>query len=367
MKILHLSSEKTWRGGEQQIANLLRALQAQGVENYVACRTDSAFARYCQQHQIPHTELPFRGSYDRKTNFGLRQIVQDQNPDLMHLHTPRGHAQGVLAHKFGKLKLPMILSRRVDFVPKSRWFTRWKYNYAGIARVLTVSELIGQIMQAYLREPKKVIAVHSGIDPSRFDTPPPHTYLRDTYGIDRHTPIIGNTSALAPHKDYITFLDTAAELTRQGLNAHYVIMGEGELRQELERHTAKLNLSNRVTFTGFLDNLGAVLPELDVFLMTSEEEGLGTSILDAFAARVPVVATAAGGIPEMVLDERTGLLADVKKPMQLARQIMRVLGDHDFAEALTTQAQALLLEKFTYQQTAKKTLQVYREVLEDRA
>ncbi|HAA12754.1 MAG TPA: hypothetical protein DCE41_14100, partial [Cytophagales bacterium] len=180
---------------------------------------------------------------------------------------------------------------------------------------------------SYLKRPERILTVHSGVDPARFATPPPHTWLHERFAIPKRTPLIGNASALEASKDYHTFLETAAQLHRQGLDAHYILLGEGPQRSLLKQRAETLGLAEQVHFTGYLHQLDTILPELEVLLMPSREEGLGTAILDAYAARVPVVATRTGGIPEMVRHEHTGLLADVGQPKQLAQQVMRILGD----------------------------------------
>lgn len=363
MKILHLSSEKSWRGGEQQIAYLVEELQQRGIENHLAVRKGSPFADLCQERAWSHTLLPFQGSFDQHTIRGLGRLMKHGRIDLMHLHTPRGQAQGVLAHYLYRSRQPLVLTRRVDFVPKNKAFTRWKYNYPGIKKIVAISDTIGTIMKGYVQEPDKVVTVHSGINPDRFAVEYTPGSLHDELGLTKALPLIGNTSALSDHKDYFTFLDTAAELTRQGLKAHFVIMGEGELRQTLEAYRHKQNLDEQVTFLGFRKDLPSLLPQLAVFLMTSKLEGLGTSVLDAFAAQVPVVATTGGGIGEMVKNEETGLTAGIKQPQQLAQQVMRVLTDPEYAQQLTIRAHELLHAKFTKARMAEGNLAIYQKVL----
>jgi L-malate glycosyltransferase len=120
-----------------------------------------------------------------------------------------------------------------------------------------------------------------------------------------------------------------------------------------------------ILFLGFRQDIPEILPELDAFLITSETEGLGTTILDAFACRVPVVATAGGGIPEIVKHNQTGMLAAVSDPDTLATHVLNVLTIDTLKHRLITNATAFLKE-FTKEQTALKTLAVYREVLEGR-
>ena len=365
MKILHVNSAKTWGGGEQQTAYLIRGLAELGVENLVACRAQSAFAAYCERQAISFSALPFRAGYDLLTQRGLRRLFQAAGLSAVHLHTHHAHTQGVLAHALSRSAVPLVVSRRVGGELRHNALTRSKYNYRGIARYLAVSDHVASTLKAYLNHPNRVCTVHSGTDPARFGGGMPGRWLRQQYDLPAEVPLIGNTSALTEAKDYETFLRTAAELTRQGLRAHYLVMGEGPLRADLQTLCEVLGLQAHVTFTEFLHNLPEVLGELSVLLMPSINEGLGTSILNAFAARVPVVATRVGGIPEMVTHEQTGLLAEAGDAKELARQVMRVLSDAEFREGLVDRAEQRVLEQFTAQRMVTETYRIYQKVLEE--
>jgi glycosyltransferase involved in cell wall biosynthesis len=130
----------------------------------------------------------------------------------------------------------------------------------------------------------------------------------------------------------------------------------------VEARVRALGLAERFSFLGFRADVPELLPELDVFVLTSRQEGLGTSILDAQASGVPVVATAAGGIPEAVLDGETGLLAPPGEAAALADRILRVLDDAALRERLVSAAARRVREEFGTDALAERTLAIYREV-----
>src|SRR5690606_19919072 len=176
------------------------------------------------------------------------------------------------------------------------------------------------------------ITIHSGIDLKKFSFLGKHDFFRNQYKIPHISPIIGNTSALADHKDYFTFINTAEILIKQNDNLRFLIIGDGNLRDEIREYVESKKLHNHIIFTGFVTNLAETLHEIDIFLMTSKTEGLGTSILDAFASKVPVVATNAGGIPELVKHEETGLIATVKDHEKLAENVNQILNEPELKE-----------------------------------
>ncbi|GEO02506.1 glycosyl transferase [Adhaeribacter aerolatus] len=361
MKVLHLSSEKTWRGGEQQIAYLLSELVNYGVQVYVACRWQSAFETYCQKQNISHLSLPFANEFDLVTALQLKKYCRQNKIDLVHAHSAHSHALSVWADLLGN-NLPIILSRRVDFPVKNNWLSHYKYNYPAIRKIICVSDKIKEVMAPALKQPEKLATVHSGIDLSRFEESFRNGKLHEELDLPLSTFLIGNVSAIAPHKDYFTFVDTAAQLINQDLDAKFLIIGDGPSRPEIEAYVAQKNMQKHILFLGFRQDIPEILPELDVFLITSETEGLGTTILDAFACRVPVVATAGGGIPEIVKHNQTGMLAAVRDTNMLATHVLNVLTIDTLRSRLIANATEFL-NGFTKEQTALKTLAVYQEVL----
>lgn len=364
LKVLHLSAEKTWRGGEQQIAYLIEELSSLGVDNRVAVCRNSAFESYCKQKQIPFLSLPFRNTFDIQTALAVKKICRTSGIDIVQMHSPKAHGIGVMSAVLGN-QTPLILSRRVDFTPKQNMVTRWRYNHPSIKRIVGVSDKITAIMKAYVSDPGKCVTIHSGIDLRKFSKQPAVNILRKEYDIPENYSIIGNVSALEGHKDYPTFIRTILQLVRMKAAVKAFIIGAGSLRPELEAMTRAAGLENEIFFTGFRPDIATVLPCLDVFLMTSETEGLGTTVLDAFAAKVPVVATSAGGIPEMVRHESTGLLSPVKDHISLAGNILRLLEDTTLKEQIVKNAWETV-QQFSKRATAEKTLALYNAVIRQR-
>jgi glycosyltransferase involved in cell wall biosynthesis len=145
-------------------------------------------------------------------------------------------------------------------------------------------------------------------------------------------------------------------------NTLFFIIGEGAEREKIEMCIAQKSLQHKIILTGFRIDVADILPEVDLLLITSETEGLGTSILDAFACSVPVVATAAGGIPEIVIHQQTGLLADVRDGAGLAQNVLEVLNNQVLRNKLVAGA-LLHLNEFTKEYTATKTLREYHAVI----
>ena len=364
MNVLHLSSEKTWRGGEQQIAYLIEESIKAGVNCHVACRKNTPFEAWCLSHKIPFVALPFANEFDFYTATQIKRYCRKNQIEIVHAHSAHSHAISVWADLMGNTA-KIILSRRVDFPVKNNLLSRFKYNYKGITRIICVSEKIRQVMMPALERPEICVTVHSGIDLERFKHSQNTGKLHREFNLPPELPIIGNISAIADQKDYFTFVNTAEYLLKNGLQAKFFIIGDGPMRAEIERYVKQKNLTEHIIFTGFRNDVPEILPELDIFLITSKTEGLGTTILDAFACHVPVVATKGGGIPEIVKAEETGLLAGIRDVEKLAAQVQRILTQPELRDFLTQNAYRFL-QDFRKENTARRTLEIYREVLSEK-
>jgi len=365
LKILHLSSERSWRGGEQQIAYLIETLSQRNVENWVAVRAGSEFETHCINSAISFSSLPFRNSFDLATAWQLKKICQRHNISVVHAHSGKSHSLAVFSCVLGN-RTPLIVSRRIDIIPKNNFLTRWKYNHRAVKKILCVSDEIKKIMKNFIQQPDKCITVYSGVDLHKFDSIANTNTLRREYNIADDYTLIGNTSAFDIYKDYFTFVDTIELLLQKKLKVKAFIIGRGPLEQAIREYVSNKNLEQAIIFTGFRKDVKNILGELSIFLMPSSMEGLGTSILDAFLAGVPVVSTIAGGIPEMVTHEKNGMLAPVGNSAMLAEHIERIMKDEALRMKLISGAREKV-KLFSKELTAEKTQKIYLDVLKDQS
>lgn len=359
--VLHVSTPRTWRGGEQQLAWLVDELARLGVPQVVACPHGSALARHGEARGWRLALLRRRASVDPLYALSLARTARGCGAGLVHLHDAHAHTGAVLAAALFGLRAPLVLHRRVDFPVRAGAFSRWKYGHPAVRRVVCVSRAVAEVLRPSLPDPSRLRVVHDGVDLGRFSAGPDGR-LRRELGLPAGTPLVGNVAALADHKDYPTFIAAAARLTALGVEAHYVAIGDGELRADLEARTRGAGLAGRLHFLGFRSDVPRLLPELDLFLFTSKTEGLGSSVIDALACRVPVVATRAGGVPELLEHERTALLAPVGDAAALAGAVARILADGALRARLV-EAGAARAAELSAARMAERTLALYREVL----
>lgn len=365
MNILHLSSESSWRGGEQQIAYLIEELDNLGIKPIVACKPESKFEALCIEKGWDFHHLDMNSSLDFKSGLGLKKLCQKLSIDIIHAHSSHSHGTTYLSYLLGN-KTPVVLTRRVDFELKSNFISKHKYTFPKIKKIVCVSDAIKEIVIKTTRQREKCITIYSAINHKKFEPYLGNDLLRKKYNITDEITLIGNTSAIAPHKDYYTFVDSAHYYVQNfDQKVKFFVIGKGELEKEIKDYVKKLQLEEYFIFTGFLNNIEEVLPSLDIFFISSKTEGLGTSVIDAFASKVPVVATKAGGIPELVRNLETGLVSDVKDFNNLAENLFQVKKDKNLQDQLIKNAYTYSLQ-FNTKSMAEKYLKLYQEIISEK-
>ena len=224
--VLHVSTPRTWRGGEQQLAWLVDELARLGVPQVVACPPGSALARHGEARGWRLALLRRRSSVDPLYARALARAAREHGAGLVHLHDAHAHTGAVLAAALFGLRAPLVLARRVVIPPKRGAFTRWKWNAPSLARVLCVSEAVAAAVRPVLRDAARLRVVPDGVDLARLAAAAPDGRLRRALGVPAGVPLVGTVGALGADKDPLTFVEAAARLRGGGLNARFVLVGE---------------------------------------------------------------------------------------------------------------------------------------------
>jgi glycosyltransferase involved in cell wall biosynthesis len=205
------------------------------------------------------------------------------------------------------------------------------------------------------------VTVHEGIDLAHVAAAPP-VNLHAELWLPHDAPIVGNVAALVAHKGQRHLVDAAAIVVKQVPDARFVIAGEGELRAALERQIKEKHLEKHVFLAGFRPDILSVHKAFDIFAMSSVTEGLGTSLLDAMACARPIVATTAGGMPEVVADGETGILVPPRDAEAQAAAIVRLLKDQPLRAAMGAAGERRVRERFSSERMVQDTLELYKRV-----
>ncbi len=360
MFIVHIDTAETRRGGPNQALLTALGQQARGHRILLVVHPDGELRRRAGG-QLETVPLGLHGELDLRAGWQLSRLIKRWQPDVVHAHDPHGVALGALALSIGApdSNPTLVASRRVDFHIRGNAFSRWKYGR--VTCFIAASHAIGDMLVQDGVEASRVVAVHEGIDVDRVQQAPV-AHIHEEFWLPAGVPVVGNVAALVAHKGQKHLIDAAALVVRQVPDAHFLILGEGELRPALERQIKEMRLEKHVLLPGFRTDVLSLLKAFDVFVMSSVTEGLGTSLLDAMAASRPIVATRAGGIPEVVIDEQTGLLVPPRDHDRLAAAILRVLKDASLRERLAVAGLTRVRAEFSVDRMVDETLAIYHRL-----
>jgi glycosyltransferase involved in cell wall biosynthesis len=200
--------------------------------------------------------------------------------------------------------------------------------------------------------------VHEGVDVARI-VALPHGNLHAARFLPTHSPVVGAIGALVAQKAHHTLIDAAALVVKQASDVRFVILGEGELRPQLEKQIKHLHLERHVFLAGFRPDVLELLKDVDVFALSSTHEGMCTSLVDAMAAEKAAVATAVGGVPEVLADGETGFLVPPRDVRALATRITHLLTDPELRDRMGRAALARARRLFTVERMVEETARAY--------
>jgi len=320
IKSLHINTERTWRGGEQQVFYLVDGLARRGQPVTMVCQAGTPLHERAEELPVDVVPMRVRGEIDIMVVFGLRNIIRDRGIDIVHMHSPHAHTLGCAAAVLARSGR-CVVTRRVDFSTRKSLLSALKYRWK-VDRYIAISHAIKGVMVNDGIDGSRISVVYSGIEPGRFRVVEPCD-IRAELGFEPGTPLIGNVAHMADHKGQRYLVDAMPIILDQLPAARLVIAGSGELYDELVGQVARLGIGQSVRFLGFRNDIPALLKSFDVFAMSSHMEGLCTAILDAMACGVPVVATRVGGIPEIITDGENGLLVPRYRPPDRGSAVYR--------------------------------------------
>ena len=357
---LHIDTARTWRGGQNQVLLTVNGLREIGQRAALVAHPDGELRKRAAEglELIP---LAPKSEVDLTAAWRLNRVVKRLKPDVIHAHDAHGVAMASLALSLGgkDVEPPLIVSRRVDFHLRHNSFSRWKHRQVDC--FIAASEAIRKMLIADGVPEERTLTVHEGIDVEHVQAVPA-VDVHQAFFLPHGAPVVGNIAALVPHKGQRHLIEAAHLAVQKMPDLRVVILGEGELREALERLIKEYHLEKHVLMPGFRTDVLGCLKRFDLFVMSSVTEGLGTSLLDAMACSRAIVATTAGGIPEVVEDGVTGLLVPPRDHTALADAILSLVGDPHRRQTMGDAGFARVNAKFTVERMIAGTAAVYARV-----
>jgi glycosyltransferase involved in cell wall biosynthesis len=344
-KIAHINLAKGFRGGERQTAILIEELSKLGYYQAVFVReqedSEISLKKYLEEKRIQNLEF-FELSNPYFHSMGLFRGF-----DLIHAHETKGNQLATFVKMF--LQIPYIITRRVQFTPKSNFFN--KYMYQNSSANVVLSNAIKNDLSELLPNLKMEII------PSAFISEVPDE-VEDIKSKYREKILIGHVGAVVDsHKGQCTILESA-KLMKDREDVIFMLVGDGE---DLEWCQEESKYLENIEFIGFRENVFDYIKAFDIFVFPSNHEGLGSTLLDVMNSEKPIIASNVGGIPDLIENEKSGILIKEENPELLKEKIELLIENRDFAKSLGTEAKERV-QKFSPAEMTKKYDEIYKEI-----
>jgi L-malate glycosyltransferase len=393
-RVLYLDHAAEMGGAEFSLAELILALKArQVVEPVVATAAGGDFARYLEQRGISVLPLQLSAKarhfsrekagnilailvqffYWRKSIKQLQHWLRENPVDLIHSNTLKMHG---LSGFLGKdSKMPLVWHMRD--IPSHRGnadrIIKAVSRYHSPAGIIAISDAVRESLQG-IQASRFTLTIHNGLDLSQLleqkSTLSLRAEVRERFGLPQDARLIVSVGYFIPWKGQDTLIAAFSKVHAQYPDTRLVLIGRpifqyAAEQKRLEEMAAMLGVAHAVYFLGEQLEIVSLLPAFDVFVCPSTREPFGRVILEAMAAGIPIVATAAGGIPEIVSDEKEALLVPPTQPQAMADAINRLLTDTAFGDTLVNNAKQRLTESFSLEKTVDKVFAAYKRLFEE--
>ena len=361
MKVLHIESGKNLYGGAQQVFFLLKNLPKHGVESVLMCDPRSAIRSACEREGIATCPTPIAGDLDLSLPFKIGKLCKQIRPDIVHIHSRRGvdFWGGWTARRMG---IPCVLSRRVDN-PEPRWIVKRKYGMYN--RVITISDGIRQVLLSEGLDDERITLVRSAVDFSSFPPPISRDVFLQRFGLSDSNLVIGCAAQLIERKGHRFLIEALPGIVSQFPQIRVLLFGKGSQETLLKQQVSKLGLDHIVSFPGFVDDIKSIYPHLDILVHPALMEGLGVALIEASYCKLPIIAARAGGIPEIVHDQETGLLVEPGQSEPIKDAILTLLNDVNLRNSMGDKAYALARDTFSVDPMVDGNFQVYLRILKE--
>jgi len=368
LKVAHIIGGGEFGGAERHILNLAGAIDPGKVEIAVCCLFAAPFKEIASGAGVLALSVPMRHKADFGVVGKLAALLWDAGADLVHTHGVRANLLGRLAaRQAGKKKVITTVHSLLErdypgffTCLANSWVERATRgltdHFIAVSRELKEKLVAGGLPE------DKVTVIYNGIPLEEFRPPADPGAVRARLGIARETPMVGIFARLHTVKGHRYFLAAAREVLARRPGVRFLVVGDGPLRPALEEQARGLGITDRVVFTGFVEDVRPLMAGLDLLVISSLWEGFGLTAVEAMALGTPVVATEVGGLPEVVRHGETGLLVPPANPEALAGSIVWMLEHPEAAGEMAGKGGEAVRENFSAGVMARRTWELYRRM-----
>jgi len=367
IKLLKMITNFRIGGTERQVINLALGMDSSRIDLHLASMSRSGeLLREVERLEVPQPEFRIASLYDPRTGgqvVRLAQYIRQNLIQIVHSYGFYPNVFAVLAARLSGTAFAVASIRDTGDIlpPLHRRAQRMVCRLAHCVVVNADAVRDSLVAQGY--DPSNIVVIRNGIAMERFDQSSSSGMLRKDLGVPADSRLVVVSSRLNKMKGIGYFLDAAAVLAPRFPDVHFLIVGDGADRLDLERHARSVGLEKRVLFTGFRVDVPELLREATVSVLPSLSEGLSNSLLESMACSVPVVAASVGGNPEVIEHGVTGLLVPPRDSAALAAATARFLENRDLASQFGQAGRRRVTEFFSVERSVSETEQLYHRLL----
>jgi len=359
--ILHTESSEGWGGQENRTLQESIGLKRLGVRVIIACQPDSRLYLMAAENGIDARGVRMDNSISPHAILSLLRLIKDEGVDIVCTHSGKDSMLAAIAARLSRRRPKIVRTRHLALPITSR------FTYSILPhKVVTVSEYV----RKYLVNEKglaadKVISIPTGIDMERFNPDAATAALRDELGIPPDEAIVGTIAIMRRKKGHHTMLEAIPDVLKEFPKTIFIFAGDGPQRKNIESTISKLGISDNVRLLGLRKDVPQVLKGIDLFVLPTLEEALGTSFIEAMAMGKPVIGTRVGGVSEVVKDGISGILVEPENPNALAEAIIYLLKDRDKREEMGRMGRRIVEEGYNLDIMVKRLYGLYSSLLKD--
>lgn len=361
-RILHTEASLGWGGQERRILAEALAMRSRGHHLALACDPRGELFTRARQRGLAVTPLRFGGWRNLRAWLELRRLLKGEAVDVLNTHSSLDSWVGALAWQTLRRRPLWVRTRHLSTRVKNDWLTRWLYRTP--AAVITTGRATMELLRQRLGVPaRRIFSIPTGVSLTDFRPREKDREALARLEIPEDAFVFGSVAVLRSWKGHLYLLEALQKLLQQGAPAFLLIVGDGPYREVIAEKIAQLGLQSRVRMPGYQEEVAAWFALMDAVILASyANEGVPQSLLQAMAMAKPVVGTTVGGIPEVVIEDETGLLVPPRDAPALARAMARLLGDPAYGRELGRRGRELVLARFSLEQMAAEVEAVYEAV-----
>jgi glycosyltransferase involved in cell wall biosynthesis len=348
LNILEIEYSKGWGGQEKRTIRLINHLDKEKYKVFFVAQPDSNIVTH--QDEIDAKVIPMKMGqiYNPITILKLAFLVRKYHIDIISTHSGKDAWLGAIVGKI--TDTPVVRIRHL----------LTKINSSKSYNLSTITIAVSKQVEEYLKSMgvKNVKTIYTGIDTELYKPNNLHK-LRKEFNISEDTIVIGIVAVLRAAKRHKDLIEAVSKIDR---DVKLVIVGDGPQRENLENLIKEKHLEDKVIMTGQRNDVPEILSDFDIFVLPSQEEALGTSILEASSAGVPVIGSKVGGIPECVREDKNGLLFEAMNVEDLKEKLLELIDNKEKLDFYKQNARKFIEENFSVEKMVKETESLYDEL-----